>query len=105
MREMTLIVMIALITFFCRALPFVIFSGQKQLPIPIVRLEKKLPVTIMILLVLYCVRNIQFGSVSGWLPLCAGTLATVLIHLKQKNVLLSILAGTLVYMLFVQKIC
>ena len=32
MREMTLIVMIALITFFCRALPFVIFSGQKQLP-------------------------------------------------------------------------
>ena len=55
MREMILIVMIALITFLCRVLPFLIFSGKNQLPGMIASLEKQLPMTIMVLLVLYCI--------------------------------------------------
>ena len=104
MREMTLIFMIALITFFCRALPFLIFSGKKELPQIVLKLEKQLPVAVMIMLVLYCLRSISFQSFSGWIPLCGGVLMTVFVHLKQKNVLLSILAGTLVHMIFVQLI-
>ena len=104
MREMILIVVIALITFFCRALPFIVFSGRKELPALVIQLEKQLPVTIMILLVIYCLRNVQLTELSGWVPSCAGVLVTALVHMKQKNVLLSISAGTLVYMIFVQLI-
>lgn len=102
MREMILIVMIALITFLCRVLPFLIFSGKNQLPGMIASLEKQLPMTIMVLLVLYCIRNINFVSVSGWIPLCAASLVTVLVHIKKNNVLLSILAGTLLYMILIR---
>jgi branched-subunit amino acid transport protein AzlD len=67
-----------------------------------VRLEKQLPCAIMILLVVYCIKGVSFSDASSWISTFTGISVTALIHLKKKNVLLSILAGTLVYMMFVQ---
>ena len=67
-----------------------------------ITLEKQLPCAIMILLVVYCIKGVSFSNVSSWVSTFAGVLVTALVHLKKKNVLLSILAGTLVYMMFVQ---
>ena len=102
MRAFVMIVMVALMTFALRAFPFVIFSGKKQLPDIMVTLEKQLPCAIMILLVVYCIKGVSFADASSWISTFAGVLVTALVHLKKKNVLLSILAGTLVYMMFVQ---
>ena len=50
----------------------------------------------------YCIKGVSFTDSSSWVSTFAGVLVTALVHLKKKNVLLSILAGTLVYMMFVQ---
>ena len=68
----------------------------------LVQLEKQLPSAVMILLVVYCVKGVSFSITSSWVSTFLGIFATALVHLKKKNVLLSILAGTLVYMVFVQ---
>ena len=102
MRVFWMIIMVALMTFALRAFPFVIFSGKKQLPDMMIRLEKQLPCTIMILLVVYCIKGVSFSDASSWVSTFAGVLTTALVHLKKKNVLLSITAGTLMYMVFVQ---
>ena len=102
MRTFVMIVMVALITFVLRAFPFVIFSGKKQLPGLMVSLEKQLSCAIMILLVIYCVKGVSFLDASSWVSTFSGVVVTALVHLKKKNVLLSILAGTFVYMICVQ---
>ncbi len=102
MRAFVMIVLVALLTFALRAFPFVVFSGKKQLPDMMARLEKQLPCAIMILLVVYCIKGVSFSGASSWVSTFTGILVTALVHLKKKNVLLSILAGTLVYMVFVQ---
>ena len=102
MRTFVMIVLVALMTFALRAFPFVVFSGKKQLPDMMVRLEKQLPCAIMILLVVYCIKGVPLSDASSWISTFTGISVTALVHLKKKNVLLSILAGTLVYMMFVQ---
>ncbi len=104
MREMVLVLMIAVMTFLLRAFPFLVFSRQKQLPSWMMKLEKQLPQAVMVLLVIYCLRSISFVQVSNWLPLCCGVLVTAVVHIKQKNVLLSILTGTFCYMVLIQMI-
>ena len=102
MRAFVMIVMVALMTLMLRAFPFVLFSGKKQLPDLMVRLEKQLPCAVMVLLVVYCIKGVSFSNTSSWVSTFAGVAVTALVHLKKKNVLLSILAGTLVYMICVQ---
>lgn len=102
MRAFVMIVLVALMTFALRAFPFVVFSGKKQLPDMMEALEKQLPCAIMILLVVYCIKGVSFSDASSFVSTFAGVSVTALVHLKKKNVLLSILAGTLVYMMFVQ---
>ena len=102
MRAFVMIVLVALMTFALRAFPFVVFSGKKQLPDMMAALEKQLPCAIMILLVVYCIKGVSFSDASSWISTFTGISVTALVHLKKKNVLLSILAGTLVYMMFVQ---
>ncbi len=102
MKLFGLVVEIAVITFMLRAFPFMLFSGKNKLPDVMVRLEKQLPQAVMILLVLYCIRSVSFETALGWLPSFAGIVITVLVHLKQKNVLLSIFSGTLCYMVLIR---
>ena len=99
MSVLEMIVLVAVMTFVLRALPFLIFSGQKQLPSFLVRMQKQLPCAVMILLVVYCVKGVSIKQVSSWLPHLSGIVATVVVHWKKKNVLLSMVIGTLVYML------
>ena len=102
MRAFVMVVLVALMTFALRAFPFVVFSGKKQLPDMMEALEKQLPCAIMILLVVYCIKGVSFSDASSFVSTFTGISVTALVHLKKKNVLLSILAGTLVYMMFVQ---
>ena len=54
------------------------------------------------MLVVYCLRSTSFASVSGFLPQLIACLAVVLLHVWKRNTLLSILGGTVSYMLLVQ---
>ena len=102
MRELSLVIMTALITFLLRSLPFLIFNRNKELPAVIHRLSKQLPMAIMILLVIYCARNVQFDAMSNWFPVCSGIVLTAMVHAKWKNVLISIAIGTFWVMALLQ---
>lgn len=98
------VLVIALVTVALRFLPFWIFRDEKRTPKLILRLGKALPGAVMGMLVVYCLKNVGFSSVSGFLPeLIAGILVAAS-YVWKKNTLLSILAGTVCYMLLIRVI-
>ncbi len=90
------------VTALLRFLPFLVFSDGKKTPPLVSYLGRVLPCAIMGMLVVYCLKDTVFTAAAGFLPqLIAGAL-TVLSYLWKKNTLLSILLGTICYMLLVQ---
>lgn len=91
------IVVITAVTFALRALPFVVF-GSRPLPKAIQYLGRVLPPAIMTVLVIYCMRGIDFTKAPfGFAEISAAVLVVVL-QCTKKNMYLSIVAGTLYYM-------
>lgn len=96
------VAVIALVTAAIRFLPFLLFRNGRKTPPVIEKLKNALPAAVMGMLVVYCLKDTSFASLSGWLPpLIACTLVT-LSYLWKRNTLLSILLGTVSYMLLVQ---
>ena len=82
-----------------RFLPFLLFGKREKLPPFMEYLGKVLPAAMMGLLVVYCFKDVSFASLQGALPALLGTAAVVGLHLWKRNSILSIAAGTAVYML------
>lgn len=97
-----MIAVIALVTAALRFLPFFIFRGNRQTPKYVEYLGKVLPYAIMGMLVVYCLKGVSFGDLENWLPYFLATASVVLIHLWKRNTLLSIITGTVLYMVLVQ---
>ena len=97
-----LIAVIALVTAATRFLPFLIFRGNKKTPKLIEKLGRVLPFAIMGMLVVYCLKDMSFASVGGFLPQLIACLIVALLYVWKRNTLISILAGTVSYMLLVQ---
>ena len=96
------IAVISAVTVALRAIPFLVFSGRKSAPDYIMKLSGKLPYAVMAMLVAYCYRNISFASAASFVPdLLCGVLVVIL-HLWKRNTILSIVVGTVAYMLLVQ---
>lgn len=96
------IAVIALVTAALRFLPFVIFNNNRKSPKLIDKLGKVLPYAIMGMLVVYCLKGVTFTSTEGYLPAVLSCLATGILYVWKRNTLISIIAGTLCYMFFVQ---
>ena len=92
----------ALASILTRALPFLLLSEKKPTP-PIVRyLGNVLPAAVFVMLIIYCLKGTSFLNGSHGLPEIAGIIATILLHLKFRQMLLSIGGGTAVYMTLIQ---
>lgn len=93
------IMIIGLMTWFTRGLPFLVFRGKKELPATVQYLGTVLPASIMMILVVYCLRNIDLSS----FPFGAAELVSLALVIGlqawRKNNFLSIFAGTACYML------
>ncbi len=92
----------ALVTAGLRFLPFVIFSGNRTTPPIIEKLGRMLPCAIMGMLVVYCLKGVSFAALSGWIPAAIGVVLTAGLYVWKRNTLLSIVLGTVVYMVLVQ---
>lgn len=90
------------VTLALRFLPFLIFGGKRETPPYIVYLGKVLPYAIMGMLVIYCLRGISFTVAADFLPELIACAVVVLAHIWKRNTLLSIISGTVSYMLLVQ---
>lgn len=101
-RALILILVVAAVTMLLRFLPFVIFGGGRKTPKYITYLSSVLPYAIMGMLVIYCLRNVSLVTSPHGLPELLAAGVVVGLHLWKKNTLLSIAAGTAVYMFLVQ---
>ncbi len=98
-----LLAVVGVCSYALRALPFVLFGPGRRPPAVVSYLGKVLAPAIIALLVVYCFAGyVRGGCLDGGLrglgELAASAL-TVALHLWRRNPLLSISAGTALYML------
>lgn len=99
-QSFILIAVMALVTMLLRFLPFLLFS--RHTPKFILYLGEVLPYAVIAMLVVYCLKGIDFLKGSHGLPEIISVLLVVLLHKWKHNTLLSILSGTICYMLLIQ---
>ena len=89
-----IILAVALTTFATRVLPFLIFPKGKEIPEVVRYLGRVLTPAVIGMLVIYCLK----GTTLSELPV----LVTAGLHIWKRNNLLSIGAGTVLYMFLIQ---
>lgn len=99
-----MVLIIAVVTFLLRLLPFLIFRGGKGTPPWAAYLGAVFPFAIMALLVVYCLKGVDFLKYPYGLPEIIASAAVVVLQVVKKNNLLSILGGTILYMALVQAV-
>ena len=100
MRSFLLIAVMAIVTILLRFLPFLVF--RKQVPPYISYLGKVLPATIIGMLVIYCFKDTTLAAHPFGIPEVIAAACVVGLQVWKRNSLISILTGTVVYMLLVQ---
>ena len=100
MNDMMIILVVAIVTLMTRALPFLVFSNNRNVIVEY--LGKVLPYSIMAMLVVYCLKDVQFLSGNYGISEMLAVLTVIFLHVYKRNTLLSIIGGTFVYMIFVQ---
>ena len=99
-----LVAVIELVTALTRFLPFMVFRGDQKVPPVIDKLGKMLPFAIMGMLVVYCLKGVRPLAYPYGLPELIAIAVVALLHIWKRNTLLSIVSGTVAYMLLVQVI-
>lgn len=100
MNAAVLIAVMAIVTMLLRFLPFLVFT--KKTPEYISYLGKVLPAALIGMLIIYCVRDVSILDQPHGLPELLAGLAVAGLQTWKRNSLLSILSGTVIYMLLVQ---
>lgn len=96
------IAMVVLGTVLTRFIPFLLFSTGKTPPPYVQYLGSVLPLAVIGLLVIYCLKDVTLFTGSHGIPELFAVAVVTGLHLWKRNMLLSIAAGTIVYMLLVQ---
>ena len=96
------IIIVSICTILTRAIPFMLFGGKRDVPKIVLYLGNILPPAVICVLVVYCLRNINFSSMSAFVPELVSVIIVGILHIWKRNNLLSIGAGTVVYMILVQ---
>ena len=102
----TLITIAAVITatVLTRFLPFLLFPAGKPTPSFVKYLGKVLPASVFGMLVIYCLKNVSLLSGSHGLPEGIALAVVIVLHFWKRQMLLSIAAGTVCYMILVQTV-
>ena len=89
-------------TIICRYTPFVVFKDNT--PKYVQYLGNALPPAIFAMLVVYCLKDIDITFYSYGLPELISILGVIGIHLWKRNTLVSIIFGTVLYMILIQMV-
>ena len=96
------VAVIALVTAAIRFLPFLVFKNGRAAPKLVVKLGRLLPFAVMGMLVVYCLKDVNFLAAPFGLPEILSCAVVAILHIWKRNSLLSIGLGTVCYMLLVQ---
>ena len=102
MHGVLIVAVISLVTIGLRFLPFLIFNGKRSTPEFVTYLGRILPYAIVGMLVVYCLKGISITAAPYGLPEFIACVAVVLLHLWQRNTVISIVGGTGCYMFLAQ---
>ena len=100
MNAAVLIAVMAIVTMILRFLPFIVFN--KNTPAYISYLGKVLPAALIGMLVIYCHKDVSVLESPHGIPELIAALSVVVLQAWKRNPLISILSGTVIYMLLVQ---
>ena len=97
-----IILVVAACTALIRFLPFVLFSEKRPTPAVLTYLSGVLPAAVMAMLVIYCLRNLDFRVSSHGIPELVSIFVVSASYVWKRSTLLSIVAGTVLYMILIQ---
>lgn len=100
--SLIMIAAIAIATFATRAASFLVFPKGKEIPPKVLFIGRVLPPAIIGMLVVYCLKSTSVLAYPYGMPELIACLAVIGLHLWKRNILLSIGAGTVLYMVLVQ---
>ena len=100
MKSAVLVAVMAGVTILLRFLPFLVFRDRT--PRYITYLGKVLPPAIIGMLVIYCLRSVSLTVSPFGVPELIAAACVVGLQVWKRNSLVSILAGTVLYMLLIQ---
>lgn len=100
MKGMILVAAMALTTMLLRFLPFLIF--RKETPRFITYLGNVLPPAIIGMLVIYCLKDVSLTEAPHGLPEIISAACVIFLQAWKRNPLISILLGTIIYMLLIR---
>ncbi len=89
-------------TMLTRFLPFLLFPAGRKTPDYVQFLGRALPPAVLGLLVIYCYKSTNLLSANHGIPELFSGLVVVLLQKWRKNLFLSILAGTVLYMVLIR---
>ncbi|MCL2337490.1 MAG: AzlD domain-containing protein [Firmicutes bacterium] len=95
---------IAVFTFLLRAAPFFLFSKGKTVPPYVKYMGSVLPFAVMGMLIVYSLKSVVITSFPYGLPEGIAILFVVTVQKWKHNLLISILGGTVLYMVLVQTV-
>lgn len=96
------ILVMAVVTFLTRALPFLLFDRGDHPPRIILYLGSVLPPAVISMLIVYCLKGVSFATPAGWVPALVSGLVAAGLHIWKHNDLLSIFGATVLYMVLIQ---
>lgn len=101
-EEIITVAICVLGTMATRFLPFLLFSENRPTPKYISYLGKALPPAVFGMLVVYCLKNVEVLGESHGIPEFIAVAVTAVLHFWKGKMLLSVAAGTVIYMFLVQ---
>ena len=102
MRAALLVSIMSLATILLRFLPFMVFRGRT--PAYVAYLGRVLPPAIIGMLVIYCLKDVSLTARPYGLPELIAAASVVAVQAWKRNSLVSILFGTVVYMVLIQMV-
>ena len=94
------VLIMAAVTALTRFLPFLIFS--RRVPSWVQYLGRVLPFAVIGMLVVYCFKNISVAGYPFGIPELIAAAAVAALHVWKRSTLLSVFAGTALYMVLIQ---
>lgn len=96
------VAVMAIVTAALRICPFIIFGSGKETPRIVRKLGRVLPAAVMGMLVVYCLKGVNFADAAGFMPALIACVLVGGLYVWRRNTLVSIVCGTVCYMVLVQ---
>ena len=104
LHAMIIILVMGAATMATRLLPVLVFGRSQKVPDFILYLGKVVPYTAMGLLIVYCLRDVPVLEKPHALPEIIALAVVSISYILKRNSILSVVAGTFVYMVLVQAV-